>query len=103
MGKLATDRADHTATLLPDGTVLFAGGVYYSLPSAELYDPESGTSALPATLPDTRERHGSLVTARAYHTATLLPNGNVLVAGGVSSDFVTVLASAELYDPSNGD
>src|SRR5689334_1794516 len=44
---------------------------------------------------------GNLGTARAYHTATLLPNGKVLVAGGIDSSF-TVLRSAELYDPATG-
>ena len=66
---------NHTATLLPNGKVLVAGGFDISgnaLASAELYDPASGTWT--AT--------GSLATARAYHTATLLPNGKVLVAGG---------------------
>ena len=64
----------HTATLLPNGKVLVAGGYdsVGSLASAELYDPASGTWT--AT--------GSLATARASHTATLLPNGKVLVAGG---------------------
>ena len=42
--------------------------------------------------------HRSLTNARAYHTATLLPNGKVLVAGGrVTGD--VYLSSAELYDP----
>ena len=73
-GSLATARDIHTATLLPNGKVLVAGGTndFGTLASAELYDPASGTWT--AT--------GSLITARASHTATLLPNGKVLVAGG---------------------
>ena len=125
-GSLGTARALHTATLLPNGKVLVAGGNNYSgisrarnctirragpgrppaasaphalftrrrccptarcwwlgdwltilatLASAELYDPASGTWT--AT--------GSLATARVAHTATLLPNGKVLVAGGDNS------------------
>ena len=41
----------------------------------------------------------SLSTARIYHTATVLPNGKVLVAGGLGSDY---LSSAEVYDPASG-
>jgi len=47
------------------------------------------------------EQTGSLVTARWRHTATLLPNGKVLVAAGEDSSF-NFLASAELYDPATG-
>ena len=74
-GSLATARFRHTATLLPNGKVLVAGGydIGSYLASAELYDPASGTWT--AT--------GSLATARYAHTATLLPNGKVLVAGGL--------------------
>ena len=71
----APHAADHTATLLPNGKVLVAGGCIMAvddLSSAELYDPATGTWT--AT--------GSLGTARYGHTATLLPNGKVLVAGG---------------------
>ena len=57
------------------------------LTSAELYDPASG--AWTAT--------GSLNTARHNHRATLLPNGQVLAAGGA-----VILDSAELYDPASG-
>jgi WD40 repeat protein len=79
--------------LLPSGKVLVAGGVNVSgtLASAELYDPTSRTWT--AT--------GSLATARSNHTATLLPNGHVLVASGVDN-MLNVLASAELYDPASG-
>ena len=74
-GSLGTARHGHTATLLPNGKVLVAGGYSGSgsLASAELYDPATGTWS--AT--------GSLGTARDHHTATLLPNGKVLVAGGL--------------------
>src|SRR5881275_1164234 len=73
-GPMATGRQHSTATLLPDGKVLVAGGynngVY--LTSAEVYDPATG--GWKAT--------GSLGTARSAHIATLLANGKVLVAGG---------------------
>jgi hypothetical protein len=95
-GSLSTARRNHTATLLPNGKVLVAGGTidnishYEILASAELYDPASG--AWTST--------GSLATARDAHTATLLPNGKVLVAGGISYPSGSV-PSAELYDPAS--
>ena len=66
----------HTATILPDGRVLVAGGadafgVARSL--TEIYDPVSGTWAMT----------GNLAAARQFHSATLLVNGKVLVTGGV--------------------
>src|SRR5438552_17268941 len=85
-GSLATAREGHTATLLPDGRVLVAGGfdgqIY--LASAEIYDPASGTWS----------PTGSMATARDQHTATRLPDGRVLVAGGYSSS--GHLASADI-------
>jgi hypothetical protein len=94
-GSLNTTRFLHTATLLSNGKVLVAGGeggdTGGPLASAELYDPVSGTWTTT----------GSLNTARYIgHTATLLPNGKVLVAGGISGN--AILASAELYDPVSG-
>lgn len=87
-GSMATPRENHTAILLPDGTVLIAGGDNSTgaLDSAELYNPATGafTSV------------GSMTTARDQHTATLLTTGQVLIAGGNMS---FPLASAELYDP----
>ncbi|MGB8011819.1 MAG: kelch repeat-containing protein [Terriglobales bacterium] len=99
-GSLLAARCDHSATLLQNGTVLIAGGYYVgsglpTLAAAELYDPTTGTFS----------STGSLGTARYGHSATLLTDGKVLVAGGVTSSdgytFVTI-ASAELYDPVAG-
>jgi WD40 repeat protein len=92
-GSMATARRYHTATLLPNGKVLVAGGDTNgrSFASAELYDPATGTfSPAPA-----------MSFGRRYHTATLLPNGKVLVAGGDGIDF-RPSATAELYDPASG-
>jgi Galactose oxidase, central domain/Kelch motif len=93
-GSLSTVRAQNTATLLPDGTVLVAGGhnpspATASLASAEIYDPAAGTWS----------PTGSLATGRSDHTATLLPDGKVLVAGGFAGVPESELASAEIYDP----
>ena len=89
-GNMAQVRAAHTATLLPDGRVLAAGGetagnFVSAIGSAELYDPASRSWSVT----------GSLINVRAYHTATLLPDGDVLVAGGQGTG---ILSSAELYD-----
>jgi Kelch motif len=98
-GKLNTARYFHTATLLPGGKVLVAGGYagpsVLSTNSAELYDPE--TSIWSVT--------GSLFTPLVFHTATLLANGKVLVAGGNTSfapPSFGVTGSSALYDASTG-
>src|SRR5437016_7285093 len=84
---------NHTATLLPNGKVLVAGGSEFdgSFKSAELYDPATGSWSYTST-PNT---------ARESHTATLLPNGKVLIAAGFDYDYNS-LNTAELYDPANG-
>jgi hypothetical protein len=89
----------HTATLLPDGRVLIAGGMQKNgvfEDSAELYDPASGRFEM---LP-------RLTSRRVGHSATLLPDGKVLIAGGIAGRRLEAgrwtgdaLASAELYDP----
>jgi uncharacterized delta-60 repeat protein len=96
-GDMATDRAYHTATLLPNEKVLVTGGANHSdsfVSTVELYDPASGSW----------NATGSLATGRSGHTATLLPDGKVLVAGGYGNneDYDDFLSSAELYDPATG-
>jgi hypothetical protein len=87
-------RLAHTATRLPNGKVLMAGGFEWTSgleiaqSSAELYDPVTGVWT----------PTGSMDTARAWHTATLLPDGRVLIVGGRNTLGGT-LAGAELYDP----
>jgi N-acetylneuraminic acid mutarotase len=88
-GDLNFAREYHTATLLPNGKVLVAGGGMYSSTS-ELYDPATGVWT----------QTGNLNFARSYHTATLLPNGKVLVAGGYGSS--SYLVQSELYNPATG-
>ena len=90
-GSMTTARVGPTATLLPGGAVLVAGGIDVDqqilLGSAELYNPTTGSWTVT----------GSLNIARHLHTATLLPGGKILVVGGSGRD-----ASAELYDPATG-
>ncbi len=85
---MSQGRAYHTATLLPGGEVLVAGGLGVGAAGAELYNPSSGQWF--AT--------GSMAEARSHHAAALLGDGEVLVAGGVGSSGAE-LASTEIYNP----
>ena len=99
-GLMDDSRLGHTATLLPDGKVLVAGGCTNAesgevicnkyLDTAEIWDPS--TDKFTVT--------GAMVSPRRNHTATLLPNGKVLIAGG--TDGSSTLTTAEIYDPSTG-
>jgi uncharacterized delta-60 repeat protein len=100
-GDLSSARGYHTATLLPDGKVLVAGGIGQNgvlLRTAEVYDPETGVWT---------PTNGNLNIAHAGHTATLVPatasspDGKVLVVAGVGNN-LTPLDSAEIYDPVTG-
>jgi WD40 repeat protein len=94
--EMVDDRFGHTATLLPDGRVLVAGGFGHgigALSSTEIFDPLSETWTTTASLAEVRSSHG----------AVLLPNGSVLVAGGDDGTGPDgSLASSELYDPAAG-
>ncbi len=91
-GSLGHARTWHTATLLRDGRVLVVGGASTELSdvdgfiaSSEIWDPATGMF----------ESSGSLAEARgAYHTATLLRDGRVLVVGGMGGE-----GTAEIWDP----
>lgn len=97
-GSLTNARYDHTATLLKDGTVLVASGratLVLSLRltyTAEIYHPATGAWT------STR----SLGNAREGHTASTLPDGRVLVAGGAGI-YGESLSSTEIYDPATGE
>lgn len=94
-GSSILPRTFHTATLLPDGRVLIAGGLAFGVPTtaSELFDPTSGD---PSTYSWSLSEDRQLNQARAMHTATLLADGRVLVAGGAAGS--GFLASAELFD-----
>jgi hypothetical protein len=86
-GKMITPRSYATATLLPDGRVLVAGGFAFPdvvTDGAELYDPSTGSWTAISDMP---ERLG-------HHTATLLRDGTVLVAGWSREQF-----EMSVYDP----
>ena len=86
-----------TATLLPSGVVLVAGGGRSDNPqifptnAAELYDPATGTSRIT----------GSMNVARSDHEATLLASGHVLVSGGMNASTL-LIGPTEIYDPATG-
>jgi hypothetical protein len=94
-GGMLVGRECHQATLLNDGRVLISGGLvlngvnWQPISGTEFYDPATGNySAGP-----------NMNTARGCHTATLLPNGKVLITGNWSQSGAN---TAELFDPSTG-
>lgn len=92
---LAVPRSEHRATVLGDGTVLITGGITTPsggeaepVASAELFDPVANDFV----------SVGAMSVPRASHVSTLLTDGRVLVAGGVSTGLHQT-ATADLYDP----
>ena len=111
-GSMKVGREFHTATLLDDGRVLITGGLAGPagttgsitlasvttaetsagvLSTAEVFDPAS----------DTFRTTGSMSAIRDHHTATLLPDGQVLVVGGGGEGYASS-KTADLYDPTTG-
>ncbi|HEY4273516.1 MAG TPA: kelch repeat-containing protein [Candidatus Udaeobacter sp.] len=98
-GTMSISREDHSAVLLANGQLLVMGGTTVdfngvTVASAELYNPATGTWTIT----------GSMLQGRERFTATLLQNGQLLVAGGDYYDGVNggVLTACELYDPTLG-
>lgn len=102
-GSMHVARAYHSATRLSSGQVLVVGGVAHNDPdlpndpalrSVELFDPVS----------ETFTEIGSLATGRVLQSATPLPSGDVLIAGGIDAfgygNATTELSSAEIFDRS---
>jgi WD40 repeat protein len=90
--EMTSARWAFTATLLQNGKVLIAGGYdnTNAQANAELFDPATNSFT----------RIQNMTSARMHHTATLLASGKVLLTGGWSSESpITVLATAELFDP----
>ena len=98
-GSLSTPSYGETATLLPDGKVLVAGGgnLNSAFNRAEIYNPNTGQWSVT----------DHLIAARMFHTATLLRSGKVLVTGGTDHvDYMnnteSALSSAEIFNPDTG-
>ena len=96
-------RRHHVATQLRDGRFLITGGLqlrgngFGASTNAEIYDPNTNTFSVT----------GRMNVGRWLHSATLLSDGRVLIAGGRDNNCtgtcpVYSLASAEIYDPSTG-
>jgi hypothetical protein len=101
---MSTGRTEHTATLLPDGTVMVSGGISTLRPS-DLYNPAPRTFSTVGGLLHQRQRHVSLLLTNPAWGSLV---GKVLAIGGAFSGspvfggIQEALDTVELYDPSTG-
>jgi hypothetical protein len=98
-GAVVLRRTSHSATLLPDGRVVIIGGIPSGVPNAvtnlvEVYNPATATFSV----------MGNILQPRRSHTATLLPDGRILVAGGWPGGIAVppAIAAMEIFDPFTG-
>jgi len=102
VASMTTARSEHTATLLGDGRVFvaFGAGVGTGRPklnTAEIYDPKTNKWTDVSTTGFTKP------IARVAHTATLLPTGEVFLAGGVTGTSPESTTGRQvLYNPTTG-
>lgn len=109
--EMKVPRGGHTATLLQNGKVFISGGFRLkegtqeriALADAELYNPQTGALESARSI-----SVGTQVLPMAFHTATLLPNGVVLIWGGEqylggAANLPAPRATAMLYDPDADD
>ncbi len=96
---MLTARVNHTASLLATGKWLVVGGTFGTLANAE---PVALSEIFEPLADNPFVYSGELATARSGHTAVVLEDGSVLIAGGIGAD-LNILDSAELYDPTSGE
>jgi hypothetical protein len=94
LGAMHHSRVYHSATLLPDGRVLVAGGMdegFNPLRTSEMFDPETNrwTEA------------GKMTESRTEHSAALLKDGRVIVTGGMNEK-LQIIGTTEIFDPETG-
>jgi N-acetylneuraminic acid mutarotase/pimeloyl-ACP methyl ester carboxylesterase len=93
-GSMVIPRASAQAVTLNNGQVLITGGGLSDggvTDTAELYDPATGLFSLTTN---------NMTSPRVYHSASLLPDGRVIICGGQDGSSPTALASTDIYDPS---
>src|ERR1700675_2213222 len=109
---MGTGRHSHTATVLAGGRVIVIGGlnVGNALSTTEIFDATTGNVSSTGSMATARALHTATLlqtgkilmsTSRAYHTATLLSDGKGLVAGGIGNT-VASFVDAQVFDPATG-